>query len=73
MNGLENRCASNVSDPPADTYDPSNVRLGVLLGALERECPELAAVIAAWADLPEPIRKAIITLIECVRESESAT
>jgi len=72
-NGLLNRRACHVNDHPAETSEPSSVELGVLLGVLERECPELAAIVAAWADLPEPIRKAIITLVESVRDNESAT
>ena len=34
---------------------------------------DLAAVVAAWDDLPEPIRKAIITLVESVQDDETAT
>jgi hypothetical protein len=28
--------------------------------------------VAAWADLPEPIRKAIITLVEAAIQSDDA-
>ena len=40
--------------------------LGVLLGVLEREHPELTIILTAWPHLPEHIRKAIITLTESV-------
>lgn len=70
--GLENRCTESLTDCSADTYDPSSVELGVLLGVLERECPELAAIVAVWADLPEHIRQAVITLVEAAIQSEDA-
>ncbi len=34
---------------------------------------DLAAVVQAWSYLPEHVRQAIVTLVESVRENESAT
>jgi hypothetical protein len=39
----------------------------------ETSPPDLAAVAAAWPHLPEHVRQAIITLVESVRDSKSAT
>ena len=69
--GLENRCSDHVSGCLTETNEPLAAQLGVLLGVLERECPELTAIIAAWADLPEHIRQAIITLVESVIQRDS--
>ena len=71
--GLENRCTQDVTPCSAETYDSSRVELGVLLGVLERECPELAAIVAAWPTLPDPIRAAILAMVEAVAGGESAS
>ena len=34
---------------------------------------DLAALIAAWPCVPERVRRAIVTLVESVRENQSAT
>jgi hypothetical protein len=34
-----------------------------LLGAVAREMPNLARVVAAWPDLPDAIRRAVLALV----------
>jgi len=46
--------------------------LGVLLGVLESDHPELTTIITAWPHLPEHIRQAIVTLVEAVTQGDSA-
>ncbi len=62
--GSVDRCRDAVSDCPAETYDPSSVELGVLLRVLERQRSDLAAVVAAWSTLSNPIRAAILAMVE---------
>ena len=38
--------------------------LGVLLGALRAESPDLASVVEAWPKLPEAIRAGILAMID---------
>lgn len=51
--------------------DTERVCTPVCTGAAEKD-PELAAVVAAWADLSEHVRQAIVTLVEAAIQSEEA-
>ena len=70
--GLENRRADDVTPCDSSTYDQTGTELGALLGVLESDHPELAAIISAWPYLPEHIRQTIITLIKAADSGDSA-
>jgi hypothetical protein len=38
--------------------------LAFCLALLQRKVPDLAAVVKAWPNLPEPIRRAILAMVE---------
>jgi hypothetical protein len=40
---------------------------------LERNCPDLAVVVEAWADLPEEVQADIIAKVNATRQCNSAT
>lgn len=62
--GLENRCAPISNDnPPHDLEQSTESVLASCLALLEREQPDLAAVVSAWAALPEPIRAGILAMV----------
>ncbi len=53
----------------SETYDGSSAGLVSCLACAEACSPELAAVIAVWADLPEHVRRTIVTLVEAAIQS----
>lgn len=70
--GLENRCeptpANASKDNPHNSLDDNgcthpNSVLASCLALLEREQPDLAAVVRAWPTLPEPIRAGLVALV----------
>ena len=62
--GLANRCFQPLSDDSIRTYDdPQNILVSGLVSIVESE-PDLRHLIESWADLPEPLREAIVTLVD---------
>ncbi|HEX7380107.1 MAG TPA: hypothetical protein VF278_23500, partial [Pirellulales bacterium] len=55
---------------PQTTCDDTAERLGVLLGALPTKYDGLPAVVKAWPDLPDAIRRAILAIVEAARTPE---
>jgi len=62
--GLKVRSRDSATNDVAITSDFIAERLGVLLGALGPSFDGLAAVVKAWPTLPEPIRRAIVAMVE---------
>jgi len=63
----------SVKSTPAKTCDKAEDCLGVLLGVLERENPDLADLVRAWPSLPYPIRAAILVLVETTTSGNRET
>lgn len=58
---------SQRGDSTTDTVDAAcdaTQQLGVLLGVLDRDAPDLAAVVRAWPALAEPLRAAVRALVD---------
>ena len=69
---FENRRACHENNLPESIYEQSIEELGVLLGVLEQDHPELVTIVSSWPHLPEHIQQAIITLIEAATQGDSA-
>ena len=65
--GLENRRVDDVTPCVISTYDQSGRELGVLLGVLIQDHPELAPIVSAWPHIPEHVRKTILLLCDTLR------
>jgi hypothetical protein len=55
--------AAQSHDVASQAAAQSQPCLGVLLGVLDREQPDLARVLRAWPTLPEPLRAAVLALV----------
>ena len=71
-NGLLNRRACHENNLPESIYEQLLEELGVLLGVLESDHPELTTIISAWPHLPDHIRQAIVTFVKVATQSDSA-
>jgi len=61
--GLKVRCRPDVTSGQAISSDNTDSVLGSCLATIRETYPRLAAVVAAWPDLPAPIRAAILAMI----------
>jgi hypothetical protein len=46
-----------------ESGDSASERLGVLLGVLDRESPDLALVVRSWQRLSDPLRAAVLAIV----------
>lgn len=65
--GLGNRPALAATDNTAASCDALVFDLADCLALLRRESPDLAAICEAWPILPEPIRRAVLALVNSSR------
>jgi hypothetical protein len=65
--GLKVRSDEIASSKTAITSDFIAERLGVLLGALGPDFEGLAIVVKAWPALAEPMRRAVLAMVEASR------
>ena len=68
----QNLISSDGNSCDKRTYNTSSGDLADFLAFLCGRSPELTSVVAAWDELPEHVRAAIVTLVESVRENMSA-
>ena len=75
--GFEVRKRTDVTTANTSTSESGPQALGALLGALAAEigpsCPDLAAVVAAWPALPEPLRAGIVAMVKAAAAAASAS
>ena len=71
-NGLKGRCGESITSDSANTCDNPADPLGVLLGVLRSECPDLAAVVAAWPTLPDAVRAGIVAMVRASAAADAA-
>jgi hypothetical protein len=62
--GSVDRFHDTATSDAVNSCDDAAERLGVLLGALGPKFDGLAAVVKAWPNLPEAIRRAILAMVE---------
>jgi hypothetical protein len=65
--GLKVRSAIAPILDPLKTSGNWAERLGAVLGVLGPEFDGLAKVVAAWPKLPDPIRRAMLAMVEVAR------
>jgi len=77
--GLQNRCSANgtpVTNDKTKTYDATKKQgapLGRALGAVDASAdPDFEAVVAAWPDLPAPIRVGIVATVRAALAADPA-
>ena len=68
-NGFQDRLPDDVSSEPTTTYDDQGNALTAALTGKPIP-PDIGTVVHAWPDLPEHIRKAIVTLVEGVSRDD---
>lgn len=60
--------------PPPSTCENTQAELCAFLGALAENmaptAPDLAAILAAWPDLPEPVRAGILAMVKATSKRE---
>jgi hypothetical protein len=57
----------------AGDFDDSRKQLGAFLGALGEhlaDAPDLTSLLAAWPDLPEPIKAGIVAMVKAAGGSD---
>jgi hypothetical protein len=64
LDGFEYRDTESTMRENDSTCSDGQEPLGVLLAFLERESPDLAAVVRAWATLPEAIKAGIVAMVK---------
>ena len=64
---LQNRCSESVTDVNATTCDTTDPALTALLTYFEQKSPDLARVVEAWDNLPEPVRAGIVAMVQASR------
>ncbi len=69
-NGFAIRPPQSGTKEQAETYEHTPDGLGALLDALQ-ESPGLAAVVTAWPTLPEPMRAAILAVVEAAAKDNA--
>ena len=52
----------------ANSQNQLGAFLGVLAARLSPDAPDLAAVLSAWPDLPDPVRAGILAMVKAVRQ-----
>ena len=62
--------AESVTSGTTSTYDKSDSRLPPSLPEILRDRPDLAAVVAAWDDLPNAIRAGILAMVRAAGADE---
>jgi len=65
--GSVDRCTPDVSPCDTTTYETDENVLASCLAFLDRESPDLAAVVRAWRELPEPVRAGIVAMVKAAR------
>ena len=65
--GLGNRPALAATDYSIASCDTPVFDLADCLALLRSQSPDLAAIVKAWPTLPEPIRRAVLALVEASR------
>ena len=65
--GFSVRRDESITGQSGDTCDTPNDPLGVLLGVLSQESPDLAMIVKAWPTLPGPIKAGILALIQAIQ------
>ena len=69
--GLGNREDILATAENSGTCADSQSRLGAFLGALAAgvapTAPDLAAVLSAWQNLPEPVKAGILAMVKAVK------
>jgi hypothetical protein len=68
--GFENRKHATTSDVPTDTYKPAEIHLSPDLSLNVTNHPELAELIRAWPDLPEPLRDGISAMVKSAQSTQ---
>ena len=67
--GLKVQRVTDTSDDCQTSCDARPFDLADCLALLRRESPDLARVVEAWPTLADPIRRAILAMVEASRTS----
>ena len=62
--GLKGRCSENVSPANKELTKTENPVFDTSLANLLQKYPDLVAVVKAWPNLPEHVKRAIKTLVQ---------
>ena len=68
--GLQNRCQKSVRRDNKTTYDNTDPVLTDLLTDISRIDPDLAVVVKAWPELPEPVRVGIVAMVKAAKDTK---
>ncbi len=68
--GLQNRCPDSVTDDGATTYDSDQSASASRSAILIEKWADLAAVVTAWPDLPEPVRAGIVAMVDTTKQTD---
>ena len=64
--GFEVRDCKNITDDKRRTYEIGENHSAIYSAILLQKHPELEQIITAWPELPEPIKKAILSMVRTV-------
>jgi len=68
--GFANRCHLPAKHCRTNSSGSQHPVLASCLATLKETCPRLAAIVDGWPDLPEPIRAAILALVNSATEKD---
>lgn len=71
FNGLANRNSDGAGDDNTSTYEHDAEILASYLVFWQRNCPDLALVVEAWAHLPEAVRAEIVAKVQAAQTQEA--
>lgn len=65
--GLGNRLGDSARDETASTCGNAKNRVAFYVALLERESPDLAAVVKGWNDLPPAVKAGIVAMVQAAK------